>query len=154
MVAIVPRTNPARIGSLRDLAARRKLVLTGAAVPAGRRAREVLGRLAEKPEYGADFARRTLANLVSEEENVRAVVTKVQLGEADAGFCYVSDALGPAARYLRTFVIPEDANILAEYPIAVLQSAPSSEAAQAFIERVLSAEGQVLARHGFIAVGP
>lgn len=155
MVAIVPRTNPARIGSLLDLARPGvKLVLTGAAVPAGRYAREALRRLAEKPEYGEGFARRTLANLVSEEENVRAVVTKVQLGEADAGFCYVSDALGPAARYLRTFPIPEDVNVLADYPIAVLRSAPSSEAAQAFVERVLSAEGQkVLARHGFITVG-
>jgi molybdate transport system substrate-binding protein len=154
MIAIVPRTNPARIGSLRDLSRPGvKLVLSGAAVPAGRYAREVLSRLAERPEYGKDFARRTLANLVSEEENVRAVVTKVQLGEADAGFCYVSDALGPAARYLRTFTIPEDVNVLAEYPIAVLKSGSSPDAAQAFVDRVLSPEGQkILVRYGFIAI--
>ena len=155
MVTIVPRTNPARIRSLRDLEKRGvKLVLAGEAVPAGQYSREVLRGLAEKPEYGEDFAKRTLANLVSEEENVRAVVTKVQLGEADAGFCYVTDALGSAARYLKTFPIPDDVNVTAEYPIAVLKGAPSSDAARAFVDRVLSPEGQkILARYGFLTVG-
>lgn len=153
LVAIVPRTNPARITSLRDFARRGvKLALTGEVVPVGRYTREVLRRLSEKPEYGEDFARRTLANLVSEEENVRAVVTKVQIGEVDAGFCYVSDAQGPVGRYLRTFDIPEDVNVLAEYPIALLKSASSTDGAEAFINAVLSAEGQkILVRHGFLA---
>jgi molybdate transport system substrate-binding protein len=154
LIAIVPRTNPARIASLRDFSKRGvKLVLAGEAVPAGKYARTVLRNLSALPQYGDDFARRTLANLVSEEENVRAVVTKVQLGEADAGFCYVSDALGPVARYLRTFEVPEAQNVLADYPIAVLEGAPSPWLAKAFVDRVLSAEGQrVLARHGFITV--
>lgn len=156
LIAIVPRTNPARISSLGDLGKRGvKLVLAGEAVPAGRYAREVLHRLAEQPEYGEDFARRALANLVSEEDNVRAVVTKVQLGEADAGFCYRSDVMGDVSRYLRTFTIPDSVNVPAEYPIAVLKSAPHVDAARAFVERVLSPEGQeILTRRGFIAVGP
>jgi len=153
LVGIVPATNPARISSLRDFSKRGvKLVLTGEAVPIGLYAREALRRLSQKPEYGQDFARRALANLVSEEENVRAVVTKVQLGEADAGFCYTTDALGSVARYLRTFPMPEDVDIIAEYPIAVLKSAPSAEAAQAFVDFVVSPEGQrILTRYGFLA---
>jgi molybdate transport system substrate-binding protein len=154
MIAIVPRTNPARIGGLHDFARRGvKLVLAGQAVPAGAYARDVLHNLARRPEYGEDFARRVLANLVSEEENVRAVVTKVQLGEADAGFCYVSDTVGPVARYLRTFPIPDSLNVLADDPIAALKSASDSDAAHAFVARVLSPEGQrILARAGFIPV--
>jgi molybdate transport system substrate-binding protein len=155
MIAVIPRTNPARIAGLRDLAKPGvKLVLAGDVVPAGRYAREILRRLAELPDYGEDYSRRVLRNLVSEEENVRAVVTKVQLGEADAGFCYVTDALGPPARLLRTIPIPDDRNVLAEYPIAVVASSPRAEAARAFVERVLSPEGQrVLARYGFLGAG-
>jgi molybdate transport system substrate-binding protein len=152
MVAIVPKTNPARIRGLRDFGRRGiKLVLAGEAVPAGQYARAILRNLASRPEFGEDFARRTLANLVSEEENVRAVVTRVQLGEADAGFCYVSDALGPPARYLRTFPIPEEANVLAEYTIAVMKSAPKHDLAEAFVEKVFSPGGQrILAHYGFL----
>lgn len=156
MIAVVSRTHPARIGGLRDFAKPGvKLVLAGEAVPAGNYAREVLRRLSERPEYGEDFARRVLRNLVSEEESVRAVVTKIQLGEADAGFCYVTDALGPPARFLRTFAIPESLDVIADYPIAVLKAASAPAAAAAFVERVVSAEGQrVLARYGFLGGDP
>jgi molybdate transport system substrate-binding protein len=152
MVAIVPRTNPARISSLHDFAKRGvKLVLAGEAVPAGKYARAVLRNLSASPGYGESFGHRVLANLVSEEESVRAVVTKVQLGEADAGFCYVSDAMGSPARDLRTFPIADDANVTAEYPIAVLKDAQHAELGAAFVDEVLSPAGQrILARYGFL----
>lgn len=151
LVAIVPRANPARIAGLPDLAKPGvKLVLAAAAVPAGRYAREALRNLSRLPGFGDSFAARTLANLVSEEENVRAVVARVQIGEADAGLCYRSDATGPSARYLRVIDIPERANVKARYPIAVLAAAREREAAQAFVERTLSPAGQaILARYGF-----
>jgi len=154
MVAIVPRTNPARISSLHDFGKRGvKLVLAGEAVPAGKYARQVLRNLSRQPGYGQDFARRVLGNMVSEEENVRAVVTKVQLGEADAGFCYVSDTVGLVARDLRMFPIPDSLDVTADDPIAVLKAAPAPALARAFMERVLSPEGQrILARAGFIPV--
>jgi len=154
LVVIVPRTNPARIRALPDLARRGvKLVLAAEAVPAGRYSREVLRHLSRRPGFGADFARRALANLVSEEENVRGVVAKVQLGEADAGLCYRSDALGAVARYVTVFPIADSLNVLAIYPIAIVKGARDAQGAQIFIDRVLSPAGQrVLARYGFIPV--
>src|SRR5262245_42559008 len=92
LVVIVPRTNPARIGGLQDLAKHGvKLILAAESVPAGKYSRTILKNLSRLPGYGSDYPRRVLANLVSEEENVRGVVSKVQLGEADAGICYRSD---------------------------------------------------------------
>ena len=101
LVAIVPRTNPARIGSLQDLARRGiKLVLAAEAVPAGKYSREALQNLAGAPGFPPEYDRRVLANVVSQEENVKAVVAKVQLGEADAGLVYRSDVT-PAVAALR-----------------------------------------------------
>jgi molybdate transport system substrate-binding protein len=154
MVVIVPRTNPARIARLPDLARRGvKLVLCAEAVPAGHYSRDVLRNLSTLPECGADFARRAIVNLVSEEDNVRGVVAKVQLGEADAGLCYRSDVTGPVARYVKVFDIADSLNVLAAYPIVTLAGSTAPEAARAFVERALTAEGQrILARHGLIPV--
>jgi molybdate transport system substrate-binding protein len=75
----------------------------------------------------------------------------VQLGEADAGIVYVSDATGSGARHLRTFAIPEAQNVVAEYPMAPLASAEAPEAAAAFAELILSPDGQaVLRRFGLL----
>jgi molybdate transport system substrate-binding protein len=151
LVVIVPATNPSRIGRLADLARPGvKLVIAADAVPAGRYARAVLAALARQPGYPADFARRALANVVSEEDNVKAVVGKVRLGEADAGIVYRSDVTRGVARYVRAFAIPAAANAIASYPVAALAGAPHPDAARAFIELLLSPEGQeALARHGF-----
>jgi molybdate transport system substrate-binding protein len=84
------------------------------------------------------------------EENVKAVVTKVMLGEADAGVVYVTDviAAGDGAEGVE---IPADINVVAEYPIAATATAPNPEAAQAFIDFVLSEQGQkILASYGFL----
>ncbi|HEY6866991.1 MAG TPA: molybdate ABC transporter substrate-binding protein [Candidatus Eisenbacteria bacterium] len=155
LVLIVPRTNPARIRRLQDLARRGiRLVIAADVVPVGHYARVVLANLARDPAFGDDFARRVLANVVSEEENVRAVVGRVQLGEADAGIVYRSDVTPSITRYVTQIEIPDSANVLASYPIAVLKDAPRPDDARAFVDLVLSAEGQrILARWGFIAVG-
>jgi len=152
LVVIVPATNPARIGRLQDLAKRGvKLVIAAEAVPVGAYTRQALGKLAQAPDFSTDFDRRVLANVVSQEENVKAVVTKVQLGEADAGVVYVSDATGSVARHLRAFPIPDAQNVVADYPIAVLNGAKAPKAAADFAELVLAPEGQeVLKRFGLI----
>ena len=101
LVVIVPRTNPGRIGKLQDLARHGiKLVIGAESVPVGHYSREVLANLSRSPAFGSDFARRALSNVVSEEENVKAVVSKVQLGEADAGIVYRSDVTMAVRRYV------------------------------------------------------
>ena len=153
-MVIVPRSNPARIGRLQDLTKRGvKLVLGAEAVPVGKYSREMFANLGSTEGYAPDFAQRVLANVVSEEENVKAVASKVQLGEADAGVVYRSDINASLARYVHILEIPEAANVLATYPIATAKGARSGGEAQAFIELVLSREGQrVLQRRGLIPV--
>ena len=152
LVVIVPRSNPARIGKLQDLGKSGiKFVIGADAVPVGRYSRVMLQNLSRDPAFGSDFAARTLRNVVSEEENVRSVVGKVQLGEADAGIVYRSDVSASVARFVTVLEIPESANVLASYPIAVVRGASQAEAAKAFVELVLSPEGQeVLARRGLL----
>ncbi len=152
LVVIVPRTNPARIGRLQDLGRGGiKLVLGADAVPVGRYSRIALRSLARSPGFGADFATRVLRNVVSEEENVKAVASKVQLGEADAGIVYRSDVGPSIARFVRMFELPEGASPVASYPIALVRGGLEPEAARTFVEFVLSSEGQrILERHGLM----
>lgn len=150
LVVVMPRANPGRITRLADLARPGlKLVLAGTEVPAGAYSREALRQLAGSPGFPADFDRRVLANVVSEEENVRAVAAKVQLGEADAGMVYQSDIVPASASRIRLLPLPACCSPLAEYPIAAVRSG-RSELARAFIALVLSDAGQqVLAGRGF-----
>jgi len=152
LVVIVPRTNPARIGKLEDLTRRgTKIVVAAEAVPVGRYTREVLQKLARAPGYPARYEQRVLANVVSQEENVKSVVAKVQLGEADAGFVYRSDLTPAASRYVRVFEIPDAYNAVARYPIAFVKGGRNADAARWFLDLVLSAQGQqVLQRHGLM----
>ena len=154
VVVIVPTTNPARIRQLQDLARDGvKLVLGADAVPVGHYARTVLRNLASDPAFGQDFAGRVLRNVVSEEENVKSVVAKVQLGEADAGMVYRSDVTRAVARFVRVLEIPGGANVLVSYPIAFIRDGKAPDAARAFVDFVLSGEGQaILERRGLIPI--
>ena len=155
LVVIVPRTNPARIGKLQDLARRgTKIVMAAEAVPAGKYSREMLQNLAGAPGFPQGYDRGVLANVVSQEENVKAVVAKVQLGEADAGVVYRSDVTPAVSRYVRVFEIADPYNVIATYPIAVLKAAKNAEAARQFVELVSSDAGQrVLQHHGLLPAG-
>lgn len=152
LVVIVPRRNPGHIASLADLARRGvKLVLAAETVPAGRYARAALAKLSREPALGPEFATRVLRNTVSEEENVKAVVGKVQLGEADAGIVYRSDVSPAVARVVTRIPIPPDANVVALYPIALLRGGHAGAAARAFVELALSPRGQqVLEQRGLM----
>lgn len=152
LVVILPEENPAGIGSLEDLGKPGlKLVLAAEEVPAGRYAREVLEKL--NAMSGAQYRDKVLANVVSNEDNIRQAVTKVQLGEADAGIVYVSDAV--AVPGLQKIEIPAEMNVVAEYPIAGLAESTNSGLANDFIVYVLSAEGQAtLKKWGFTPVVP
>ena len=102
---------------------------------------------------GEGFVAAVAANVVSEEEDVRDVLTRVQLGEADAGIVYVSDVTADVAGDVEIVEIPDDVNILASYPIAPVADG-NQELAAAFIAYVLGPDGQAtLAEFGFMPVG-
>lgn len=152
LVVILPKENPAGITSLEDLGKPGvKLVLAAEEVPAGRYAREILEHL--NAMFGADYKDKVLANVVSNEDNIRQAVTKVQLGEVDASIVYVSDAV--AMPELGRIEIPAEMNVIAEYPIAPLMASHNLDLANEFIDYVLSAEGQArLKKWGFTPVVP
>jgi molybdate transport system substrate-binding protein len=154
LVVIVPQSNPGRIARLEDLSKPGvKLVINAEAVPAGKYSRQALAKLNAAPGFPQDYAQRVLRNVVSEEDNVKSVVTKVQLGEADAGMVYRSDVTQAVAGKLRVIDIPGKYNVLASYPIALVKNAPNSDAGREFIDLVLSPAGQrVLADQNFIPV--
>jgi molybdate transport system substrate-binding protein len=147
LVLILPADNPAAVTKLQDLAKPGlKLVLAAEEVPVGNYARQSLDLM--NGSFGADFKDKVLANVVSNEDNVKQVVSKVQLGEADAGIVYTSDAV--AAPELKTVEIPTELNVIAKYPIAPLVKSANADLAASFVEYVFSAEGQaVLAKWGF-----
>jgi molybdate transport system substrate-binding protein len=149
LIVILPPGNPASVQTLADLTRpNQKLVLVDSSVPAGKYARQVLLNMSMDPMYGAEYSTKVLANLVSNETNVKQVVTKVELGEADAGLVYVSDAI--AAPDLITVTIPDKFNIIAKYPIAILTNAPESILAEAFVAYIRSPAGQaILIKWGF-----
>lgn len=152
LVMIAPTSRPGKVTGLQDLARPGlKFVLTDKNVPIGAYARAALDKMAADPQFGADFAQKALANLRSEEANVRAVVTKVQLGEADAGIVYASDVTPSVAKEITSIPIPEPFNVTAAYPIAVVRDASNKAAATAFITFARSPTGQeILKKHNFI----
>jgi molybdate transport system substrate-binding protein len=154
LVVIFPAENPARIEKLQDLSRSGvKLVLAAKEVPAGQYTLEFLTNAARDPAFGASFDEEVLRNVVSYENNVRAVLTKVSLGEADAGIVYTSDVQqmnSPGDAGIGTLPVPAELGVTALYPIAPLNLSSNPDAAQAFIDLVLSAQGQeVLASYGF-----
>jgi molybdate transport system substrate-binding protein len=150
LVVILPRSNPGHVRALQDLARRGvKLVVGAEAVPVGKYTREMFRRLERHPGFPPAYEDNVLANVVSQEENVKSVVAKVQLGEADAGVVYRSDVTPRVAPGVTVLEIPDDANVLASYPIAVLTGTADSAAARAFLALLVGPEGRrVLAKHG------
>ena len=142
LVVLVPRANPALIRSVYDL--RRsgvKVVIGDKSVPIGSYTRQILDTLGITDDV--------LANVVSQETDVKGIVTKVALGEADAGFAYVTDAR-PVAKRVKTIGLPRWAQPPIRYEIAVVHSTKRPAAARAFVARVLSKRGRLaLRRAGF-----
>jgi molybdate transport system substrate-binding protein len=144
-VIIVPRDNPAKIASFQDLPKAKKIVIGVPEVPIGNYTLQILDKA------GTDFKQKVLANVASRELNVRQVLAKVTLGEADAGVVYRTDAMAGKDK-VAIIDIPAKVNVVAEYPVAVLAKAPEAAAARAFVDLLLSADGQKrLAAAGFVA---
>ena len=134
LVVIVPRRNPAGIETIFDLARRPrlKLVVAGPKVPIGLYTREVLKRLR---------LLRVLKKTVSLEPDVKGVVGKVAVGQADAGFVYRTD-VAPVARRVRAIAIPARAQPTVEYELAVASEPRALEAAKDFVSSVLGRDGR------------
>ncbi|MDQ3780510.1 MAG: molybdate ABC transporter substrate-binding protein [Chloroflexota bacterium] len=144
LVIVVPSDNPAQISQAADLANDElRLVLAQAEVPAGWYARASLCAMGnDAASYGDQFVARISENLVSEEEDVRAVLAKVQLGEADAGIVYLSD-LASAGDAVQAIQIPDAVNVRATYQIGVVAGAHEAQA-EAFIAAVIGPNGQAI----------
>jgi molybdate transport system substrate-binding protein len=136
---IVAKDNPKSVKGLSDLSnPDLKVVLAAPDVPAGKYAQQALG------------AQHVTVKPVSLEDNVKAVVTKVSLGEADAGIVYVTDVTAGGDK-VEGVDIPDSQNVPATYPIAVLKGSSHQSQAQSFMDMVLSDQGQqVLKSFGFL----
>lgn len=151
LVVITPADNPAGITTLADLANEGIAFVTALpGVPIRDFTDQVLANAAADPTYGADFQELVMANVVSEEDNVRQLAAKVALGEADAGIVYNSDVTPDIADQVQVIEIPEALNVIAVYPIAPTNDSPNPALTQAFIDLILSDEGQtILEKWGF-----
>ena len=149
LTIIVPSDNPAGIQTPADLAKSGiKIVAAGDKVPITRYATQLVDNLARESGYPADFAATYAANVVSQEDNVAGIVTKIELGEGDAGIVYVTDAKG--SDQVATVEVPDAANVPATYGGVVVKASPDQEAATAFLTWLAGTEGQaVLAGLGF-----
>lgn len=152
LAMILPADNPAHLSGLKDLARPRvKIVLADSSVPVGQYARQMLYRCSKPSEFGESYMQSVLQNVVSYEENVRAVLSKVQLGECDAGIVYTSDIARDTAHQVLSVTIPDRLNVIAEYPIAIVEGSKSRQIAGEFMQYLLSDEGKlVLSEFGFL----
>jgi len=151
LVVIVPSDNPAAIRTPADLAGEGvRIVAAGGEVPISQYATQVVDALARLEGYPADFADRYTTNVLSREDNVQAIVAKIERGEGDAGIVYQTDAL--ASGSVRTVPIPDEANVQAHYAGVVITTSAHPEAARAFLHWLTGRDGQaILAEFGFLA---
>lgn len=140
LTVIVPSDNPANIAQFADLAQPNvQLILAVPGVPVREYVDEIVAKMDD-----AQFSEQLYGNLVSEEDNVRVVVAKIALGEADAGVVYLSDVTADIAEQVTQISIPDAQNVIATYPIAPLTDASNPQGAQQFIDFVLSDAGQAI----------
>ena len=141
-LVVIARARDTAVASVADLARRGvRLVIATSSVPAGAYARQAFANLAKDPAYGRDFGERVAANVVSEETDVKAVATKVALGDADAGVVYATDVTPALAPKVRVFQFPQGAAPEAAYPIAAVKNAANGDGARAFVEFITSPAG-------------
>jgi molybdate transport system substrate-binding protein len=142
LILLVPKSNPAAIKSVYDL--RRpglKVVIGDKTVPVGSYTRQILDALG--------ITNDVMGNVVSQETDVKGIVTKVAMGEADAGFVYRTDAR-PVAGHTRTISVPAWAQPPIRYEIAVVKTTSHVAAARAYVKKVTSRRGRkLLAAAGF-----
>jgi molybdate transport system substrate-binding protein len=149
LAVIVPAANPAKLASPRDLARPGiKIIAAGDNVPITRYATQLVANLAREAGYPANFATSYAANIVSKEDNVAALVAKLELGEGDAGIVYATDA--KSSSKVTAIAVPASANVPATYGGVVVRASTHQAAAAAFLAWLASPAGQaILATFGF-----
>ena len=142
LIVIVPRSNPAKIANVYDLRRQGiKLVVGDKAVPIGAYTRQILDTLG--------ITNDVMKNVVSQETDVKGIVAKVALGEADAGFVYRTDAK-PVASRTRAVALPAWAQPPINYEAAVVKASPNQTAGKAFVKKLISVRGRkLLTQAGF-----
>jgi molybdate transport system substrate-binding protein len=150
LTVIVPTANPANIASPADLAKPGiKVIAAGGDVPIAKYTTQVVTNLAGLSGYPAGFAAAYQAHVVSKEDNVKAVVAKIELGEGDAAIVYVTDA--KASTKVTTIEIPAEANVRATSAGVVVKASPNAAAAHSFLTWLAGPDGRaVLAKFGFL----
>jgi len=154
LVVVLPADNPGQITSLQDLAKPGlSLILAAGAVPVGKYSLTFLEQASQNPDFGAGYQAAVLKNVVSYEENVKAVLSKIILGEADGGIVYRSDVSPSQSGKLIQLEIPDSLNVLAAYYLAPVNDSREPGLAGEFNQFVLSSTGQaILSRYGFLPV--
>lgn len=132
LAVVVPAGNPGQLGSPADLARPGlRVIAVGEGVPITRYAEELVANLAAEPGYPAGFAEGYAANIASREDNVAAVLAKLELGEGDAGIVYTTDAA--ASDRVEALEIPAGAEVSATYAGVALRGSAHPGAAAAFL---------------------
>ena len=147
-VIVVSREHAGKVSGLSDLPQLDKLVIGAPEVPIGRYTAQILGNANQT--LGGDFASKVEKKIASRELDVRQVLAKITLGEADAGIVYRTD-VNSANDQVAVVTIPAEVNVVAEYPIAVVVAAPHPAGAEQWTKFVLSQAGQeLLGQAGFL----
>ena len=151
LTIVVPADNPGGIETWADLADDGvKVIAAGEEVPITGYASQLIANLAMQPDAPAGYAAAYAANIVSREENVKALLGKIELGEGDAGIVYLTDAV--ASTKVKTVDVPEGANIPVTYAGVVVKSSHDIQGARAFLDWFVGPDGQaILARFGFLS---
>jgi len=154
LTVIVPTDNTAGIKTPADLAKPGiKVIAAGDEVPITKYANQLVANLATQSGYPANFATAYASNIASKEDNVKAVVGKIELGEGDAAIAYVTDA--KASDKVKTIDVPDAANVPATYQGVVVKASKAAAAAHAFLTWFAGPAGQaILGQAGFLPPTP
>ncbi|HEY7093683.1 MAG TPA: molybdate ABC transporter substrate-binding protein [Ktedonobacterales bacterium] len=154
LAVIFPKDNPKNITKLQDIAAPGlRVILADKTVPAGQYALDFLDKASATADFGADYKANVLKNVISYETDVKQVLSKVRLGEADAGIVYTSDATGDSGAQVNHIDIPLELQTIATYLIASIKGSKHADLAAAFIDAVFNSGGQaILAKYGFLSI--
>ena len=148
---IVPKSNPANINNLTDLARPGVKIVTGTKdLPITNLTLQILDKLSAGPAFGPQYKQKVLANMVSQETNINFIVSKVALGEADAAFVHLSEVSSEYADKVTVIDIPEKYNVKSEFSIGLMKQSKSFDLAESFIDLEKSSKGKaILEKYGY-----